>query len=98
NCDEAGVGVAAAQDEEGAGRVHRVSSHADFSKFWVLKDPTPSSAAKDAQEITPSLESQGIQGYRCFFTIGRMVYVWYYWSGPETIRVIILYSIKGDAW
>ncbi|KAF6176779.1 hypothetical protein GIB67_020501 [Kingdonia uniflora] len=135
-------------------------------------DLAPSSAAKDAQEITPSSESQGIQVvvpilvyhkfvamfdlfhkdwpnhlrfdtrvYQLFYkkltrsdvhtcleptgenipffahdliqhgfgdTVnvdieliaprGRMVYAWYYWSGSETIRVIIMYSIKGDAW
>ncbi|KAF6144724.1 hypothetical protein GIB67_017743 [Kingdonia uniflora] len=39
-----------------------------------------------------------VSSHRFFFTVGRMVYVWYYWSGPDTIRVIIKYSIEGDAW
>ncbi|KAF6157873.1 hypothetical protein GIB67_031350 [Kingdonia uniflora] len=36
NCDEAGVGAAAAQDEGGAGRVHKVSSYADFGTIVRL--------------------------------------------------------------
>ncbi|KAF6171966.1 hypothetical protein GIB67_029384 [Kingdonia uniflora] len=35
NCDEAGIDVAAAQDKGGAGRIHRVSSYADFGQVGL---------------------------------------------------------------